>query len=139
MKKIMLIVYALLLPVSVFADLSVKNVYVPALPPGSMTFAAYFTISNDGVEARELVGVESESFMGAHLHQTKLKDGVSSMMSIGSIVIKPGETITFEPGGLHVMMMKPVKDGMSKLSIPLVLLFKSGEKMEVSAPIKALN
>ena len=58
-----------------------------------MTFAAYFTISNDGVEARELVGVESDSFMGAHLHQTKMKDGVSSMMSMGSIVIEPGEPL----------------------------------------------
>ena len=135
----MLVVCALLLPISGFADLSVKNVYVPALPPGSMTFAAYFTISNDGVEARELVGVESDSFMGAHLHQTKMKDGVSSMMSMGSIVIEPGETITFAPGGLHVMLMKPVNDGMSKVSIPLVLLFKSGEKVEISAPIKAIN
>lgn len=139
MKKIMLITFALWLPVSVRADIDIKDAYVPAMPPGSMMFAAYFTVSNTGTEPRELLGVESTSFKGAHLHHTKMKDGISSMMSMDSIVIEPGETLTLEPGGTHVMLMKPVKDSVVKLSVPLVLVFKSGERKEISAQIKAMN
>lgn len=139
MKKVILITFALLLPVSVRADIDIKDAYVPAMPPGSMVFAAYFTISNTGTEPRELLGVESSSFKGAHLHHTKMKDGVSSMMSMDSIVIEPGETLTLKPGGTHVMLMKPDKGSIKNSSVPLVLVFKSGERKEISAPIKALN
>jgi len=139
MRKLLLIVCALLMPFSVYANLDIKNIYVPSMPPGSMTFAAYFTITNSGGEARELVGVETGSFKASHLHHTKMKDGVSSMMSMSGIVIEPGETVTLEPGGMHVMLMKPIKGTFDKVSIPLILEFKSGEKIEVSAHIKALN
>ena len=122
-----------------YANLIVDNVYIPQAPPGSMTLAAYLNITNSGAESRTVVGISSPVFATTHLHHTMMKDGVSSMKSIEELVIEPGETITFEPGGLHIMLMKPLAASVTTDFVPITLVFKNGETLNVTATLRAIN
>jgi hypothetical protein len=42
----------------------------------------------------------------AEIHQTTIKDGIASMNKINEIIIPAKGSITLEPGGLHIMLMK---------------------------------
>ena len=61
----------------------------------------------------------------AMIHETTVKGGISRMRPQGTLIIAPGQTVKFEPGGLHVMLhglSMPLAPG---ASVPLVLRLKS--------------
>ncbi len=122
-----------------YADIIVDNAYVPQVPPGSMAYAAYLSITNSGAEARTVVGISSPVFGMTHLHHTMMKDGVSSMKSMDKLVIEPGNTVTLQPGGMHIMLMKPAEDVMAAGMVPIKLEFKDGEIIEFNVSIRTLN
>jgi len=89
--------------------------------------AGYFTLKNKSSETRTLVGASSPACKHAMLHQTKMENGVMKMLPAGQLEIAPGSTLSFAPGGYHVMCMKPAPDIKSKASVPVTLKFKNGE------------
>ena len=128
------------LPTALFAgDLTVENPMVPLAPPSAMAHAAYFTLTNTGDETRQLIGAKADGYMMTHIHKTEEKDGVASMISVDVIEIAPGQSVAFEQGGLHVMLMRPEdaleKDG----SVDLTLEFANGEMLPVSAKVVPLS
>ena len=100
--------------------LSIAHPHSFATPPGSSTAAGYLAITNNGSEPDRLVGVDS-NFPRAMIHKSELEDGVMKMNhQKEGVVIPAGETITFEPGGLHLMFMG------------LAGALKEGEKADVT-------
>jgi copper(I)-binding protein len=48
------------------------------------------------------------------VHRTEIVDDIARMREVSVLHVAPGETLTFEPGGLHVMLMGlkgPLKEG----------------------------
>lgn len=131
------------LPTAVLAgDLIVKNPMVPLAPPSAMAHAAYFTLTNTGDETRQLIGVRADDYVTARIHKTEEKDGVSSMIPVDLIEIAPGQSLVFEQGALHVMLMRPeavLKEG---AKVDLSLVFADGEILFIAAdvmPVKAMH
>ena len=95
-------------------DLSIAHPMSFATPPGASTGAGYMIITNNGDEDDRLVTIESD-FPKTMIHKTEMNDGIMKMRhQMGGVVIPAGETVTFEPGGLHVMFMglkAPFKEG----------------------------
>lgn len=86
-------------------ELSIAHPHSFATPPGSKTAAGYLAITNNGTQPDRLVGVET-NFPRAMIHKSELEDGVIKMShQKEGVVIPAGETVTFEPGGLHLMFM----------------------------------
>lgn len=126
----------LMLPSLAFAgDLKIEKAMVPMAPPGVMAHAAFMTITNDGDVTRSLVGAAAEGYKMAHIHETSVKDGIATMSSVDLVEIAPGQSVTFEHGGLHVMLMKPA--GAAKMGdvIALTLEFANGEVVPVTAKV----
>lgn len=139
MKKYILSFLIYWVAIVATADVKVEQAYIPKLPPTANNVAAYFKVTNEGNKPRVLLGVESIAFAMAHYHHTKVKEGVASMESMHKLIIPAGESIIFEPGGMHVMLMKPKDALATKMEIPLVLLFEDGERLSVSAIVRAIN
>ncbi len=95
-------------------DISIAHPMSFATPPGAIAGAGYMAITNAGDVDDRLVSITS-AFPKTMVHKTQVVDGVSGMRhQTDGIVIPAGETVTFEPGGLHVMFMgleKPMKEG----------------------------
>ena len=82
--------------------------WVRATPPGMPMLAGYVTLANGGDAPVTLVGASSPAVEAVELHRTEIVDGVSRMRAAGELVIAPGESLVLAPGGLHMMLMRPV-------------------------------
>jgi copper(I)-binding protein len=127
---------ALAAPAARAEGLMIMDPWVRFAPAIIKVHAAYFTISNHGTKPRDLIGVESPAYARSDMHISRNVDGVATMEHIAQVTIAPHKSITFKPGGLHVMLMDakaPLVDG---ATVPLVLIFADGEKMKVDAVVK---
>ena len=66
------------------------------------------TIENRGDGADRLIGAESDAALAVEIHRTVIEDdGRAFMRMLDDVVIGPGETVRFRPGGLHLMVVVP--------------------------------
>lgn len=71
--------------------------------------AGYLTLRNDCAKPVVLSGVESLDFGEAMIHETIVQNGVSRMRHAGELVLPAKSTLVFEPGGRHLMLMRPLR------------------------------
>ena len=78
-------------------------------PAAEMPMAAgYLEISNRSGSNIRITRVSSPDYEAIEMHETIVEDGVASMREIPVLEIADGETVVFERGGKHLMLMKPV-------------------------------
>lgn len=134
--KIPMICAALLWPALGLAeDIAVTDAFVPMPPKGAMAHAAYMGLTNTGETTRSIVGVSASNYAVALLHQSLVKDGIATMTSIDQLDINPGQTLILEPGGLHVMLMKPADPIAFGDTVTFDLQFENGETISVTANV----
>lgn len=86
--------------------LSVSDAWIRLLP-GDLPAAGYFVLDNDSDRAATLVGASAPSFERVEVHQSVERQGVQTMIHMDAVGIRPHETLRFEPGGYHLMLMRP--------------------------------
>jgi len=98
--------------------------------------ALYFTITNDGetdqmLRAANIPGAESAVF-----HMTVEWDGGFDMQETLQVAVPAGESVVFEPGGMHVMAfdVDPALEPGGEVEV--TLSFVRGDK--VSFPVRLL-
>jgi copper(I)-binding protein len=107
--------------------------------PGSDVAAAYLTLRNPTAKPITVMSIESSVAEHVMIHETKTVGGQSQMRPHEQLVIAPGETVKFEPGGLHVMLMGVKQPAVVGKSIPLVLVLADGTKVQVAAVVRPLS
>ena len=94
---------------------------------GGMT-GVFMNIKNNTSEAVTLIGGASSFAPMIQTHQ--VIDGVMSEKPEG-IEIQPGETVTLQPGGLHVMLMGLTQKIVAGTKVDLTLKFKGAEDIDL--------
>lgn len=121
-------------------DVSVKEPWARAMLPGQPAGGAWIKLANEGEEDDRLVGLSSPVAGKVEIHTMEVVDDVMTMRPLeDALVVPAGETITMEPGGLHLMFMQvtePFKEGDS---VPLTLEFENAGKVELALPVKPAN
>ena len=98
--------------------------------------AVYFTIENSGDQADRLVSASSDVAGMVQVHETTMVDGTAQMNEVDGVDVPAGGSVTFEPGGYHVMMMdipEPLEVG---TTIDVVLSFETAGDITVAAEIR---
>jgi copper(I)-binding protein len=96
--------------------LEIGSPWARATPKGAKVSAGYLTITNKGKEPERLIGGSAAVASRFEVHATVTENGVGQMRQVNSLEIKPGETVEFRPGGMHVMFMglkQPLQAGQS--------------------------
>jgi len=126
----------------------------PALIDGNG--AAYVVIENNTGSDEILLGALTEAAEVVELHDVVMKD-VSEMEGEGMpdsgemaegnmamqmvkqefVQIHAGETVTFEPGGLHVMMIGMQDNLIQGDSIMLTLIFQNAGEVTIEVPVES--
>lgn len=93
----------------------------------------FMHIVNKGETDDALIAVRSDSLPRIELHKSEIDDqGVARMIEQENIPVPAGETVTLQPGGLHVMFMGM---GGTELSvgdaIEATLVFENAGPLEV--------
>jgi periplasmic copper chaperone A len=107
-------------------------VNLPAVPtnPG----AAYFTVHGGPTEDR-LLRVNTEVTLKTELHESMKHDGAMTMKPLESVAIPAGGTVTFAPGGKHVMLIGIQRQLKRGETLRLDFTFASGEQIYIDVPV----
>jgi periplasmic copper chaperone A len=132
---------AALLPAFATAQMSpliVQNAWMRKVP-GSDTAAVYLVLQNTSVEPVIVIGVRSPAASHVMIHETSTVGTQSRMRMQEKLVVAPGQTVTFQPGGLHVMLSGFKKTPLIGQTVPLVLLLANGGQVAVAAVVRPLD
>jgi len=101
-------------------------------PAGDSAMAAgYLTLTNNTRNPVTITRVTSPQFESVAMHETVIEDGVAHMRAIGNLTLAPGEPVRFEPGGKHLMLMRP-----RGVAGPVRLDFFAGDTLVLSLDVE---
>jgi copper(I)-binding protein len=115
------------------ADLVLKDGWMRSLPAG-LPAAGYFSLHNGGSKDRVLTDAASPACGMLMLHRSDDKGGMTAMDDVSEVSIPAGGTLTFAPGGYHLMCMDAhLKVGST---VPVTLRFRDGTTLQTQFAVR---
>lgn len=114
------------------AELVVEDGYVRKPIPGRTMTAAFMEIHNTAANDAVLTSASLEGAGSVEIHTHTHENGVMRMRQVFELPIKAGESVTLEPGGLHLMIF-----GITKLPENPKLELCTADKTCYSTTIEA--
>jgi copper(I)-binding protein len=150
MSRIRAIIFATLASVALAApalahgfkigDLEIGHPWSRATPNAAKIGGGYLTVKNTGKDADRLVSATVSNADHVEIHEMTMDNGVMKMRPLEKgIEIKPGETVTFAPGGYHLMFMdlkEPLKEG---ALVKGQLTFEKAGKVDVEFKVESIG
>jgi periplasmic copper chaperone A len=108
-----------------------------AFPMPMSVGALYFTVTNHGQASDTLAAVKTSVAQASEFHGTTKAGGVMSMAPLsGGVVVEPGATIEFAPGGYHVMLIGLTHDLTLGGSFDATFSFKNAGDVTVHVDVR---
>lgn len=102
--------------------------------------AGFLAITNSGKKADRLISATAAGMKEVQLHTVSMDNGVMRMRQLkNGIPVPAGETVTFKPGGYHLMFMgltQPFKKGGK---IPVTLRFQQAGNVKVQFAVQPVG
>ncbi|WP_348733664.1 copper chaperone PCu(A)C [Rheinheimera texasensis] len=117
------------------AQVDITNATVREPLPGKSLSAGYFSLHNKGAVPVALVSVSSNNFGAIELHTHQMVDGMMQMTQVDQMVVEPGQQVHLQPGGLHLMLFRPVQKISLGQQVQLRLQWSDGSSQEVQASV----
>lgn len=122
------------------ADIVIKDPWSRATAKGARVGAGYLTIVNKGSAPDRLKSVTADVAESVEIHEMSMENSVMTMRGApNGVEIKPGETVTFKPGGLHMMLMglkQPLAEGGA---VHVTLNFDKAGPISATLPVGSLG
>jgi copper(I)-binding protein len=111
-----------------------------ATPKGASVGGGYMKITNAGTAPDRLVGGSTNISKRLGVHQMTMENGVMKMRPVaGGLEIKPGQTVTLDPNGYHVMFVGLKKQLMQGDHFKATLEFAKGGKINVDFSVVGIG
>ncbi|HEX5631545.1 MAG TPA: copper chaperone PCu(A)C [Acidimicrobiia bacterium] len=129
-------------------ELRVTDVWSRASATSQLTGVVYFDITaGDSGDALLGVRVSADIAGSAGIHETVAVDtsttmaghdmgGGMTMQPVSSVHVSGGDTVSFEPGGYHVMLMGLVKPLEVGQTFEVTLVFEHAGELVVTAEVR---
>ena len=136
--KAILTMSVLLCSAQVFSKsvIMVEDAWIPMAPPTMTMNAGYVTLINHGHHEQTLVSASSPNYKHIEFHASEMIDGMVSMKKVEQVTIGSHQSVYFKPGGLHLMMHKPVKAPVEGETIQVSLVFASGVTQDIELEVR---
>jgi len=93
--------------------------------------AGFMTLTNHGKAADTLVSIETKAATQVQMHQTSMANGIMSMKRLETgLALAPGQSVTFAPGGYHLMLIGLTKASKAGDKLAATLVFSSGARVK---------
>lgn len=117
-------------------ELTVTGAWVREGPPTTQVLAGYAQIANPGIQEITIVGASSPQFETVEIHRTEIVDGMARMIAQPQLVVQAGGNVTFEPGGLHLMLIQAQQPLVSGDHVEINLQLTNGTRQRVDAEVR---
>jgi periplasmic copper chaperone A len=121
------------------AEMAIGDPYARAVPPGQPNSAVFMSLENRSDQDQALVAAESDVSEIVELHTHVEEGGMMRMRQIEKIDVPAGETVTLQPGGLHVMLIGLQQALEPGQTIDLNLVFEDGSRIPVQATVRRIE
>lgn len=115
------------------SSLRVTGAWIRWLPVG-LPASGYMQMHNDGTGALALVGAASLDY--GQLHHSEMRNGTMEMLPVCKVEIPAHGSVAFQPGGYHIMLMRPRHDIKPGDEVPITLKFSDGSQMCVQFSVR---
>ncbi len=112
-----------------------RDAWVRSLPPGTAVTAAYGSLMNHGSDTVTIVNVTSTTGTEAQMHDVIADGDQRKMTQLNSVDIAPGESLVFEPGGRHIMLLGVTDAPEEGSDLALCALSAMGTEACTRAPV----
>lgn len=119
-------------------EISIDNGSIRQPMPGRTVTAGYFTLHNPTSEEQRLVAVSSPMFAKVELHQHSHQNGMMKMEQVEFIAIPAQQSVSLQPGGLHLMLFEPVASLTPGQMLSVELTFANGRQLKAELPVVAM-
>ena len=123
-------------PPAFTGELSIANAWSRSTPPGVTVGVAYFTLKNDTGKSDRLLKITSPAASKVQVHRTETLDGIARMREVAVLHVDAGQTLEFEPNGMHLMLVglkQPLVEGRT---FELQMLFEAAGPREVKVVVR---
>jgi copper(I)-binding protein len=120
--------------------IEVTSPWTRATVAGASVAAGYLTIENKGAEADRLTGAATAAAEKVEIHEMSMEGDIMKMRAVPEgVEIKPGETLTLKPGGVHLMLVGLKQRLIPGASVPVTLNFAKAGQIAVVLPVQSVG
>ncbi len=119
------------------ADVIVSDAYVREPIPGRAMSAAFMTLTNNGSDDKVLVSASAPWAGSIEIHTHIHDNGVMRMRQLQELTIPAGESVTLQPGGLHLILFN-LQSPLAQ-SLPLTLCFVGDDCIDTQASLRSMH
>lgn len=116
--------------------LEARDAWIRTPAPGSPVMAGYVSLHNPGKREIRIVKAQSDVFGAIEIHEMRDVGGVMRMRPVPDLVLQPGERVSLQPGGLHLMLFRPVAIPAEGDSVEIRLVPEQGEPVPVMFEVR---
>lgn len=117
------------------APTDIDQAWIRLSPNKDRPSAGYF-VAHGGDSATRLRGVLTDYALKVEMHESVEENGVMTMKPINSVDIPAKGTVTFAPGGKHLMLWGVNDTAISRGKMQLTFLLDNGDRLLVDAVIR---
>ncbi|MEL7197130.1 MAG: copper chaperone PCu(A)C [Pseudomonadota bacterium] len=124
-------------PEGVIPGIEIDNARMMLAPVNGNPAAVYFDLTYTGERGLTINGAEVEGAKRTEVHDTMEFDFKMQMGETGPIAMPKGETVTFEPGGKHLMAFELNESVTPGSTVEVAIKVSGGDKHKFLAEVKA--
>ena len=121
---------------AVAGELAVTSAWSRSTPPVAKVGVVYFTLRNDTKKSDRLLKLSTPVAAKAEVHRTEVLDGIARMREVAVLHVDAGQTLAFQPGGLHVMLTGLKKPLVAGTAFDLEMLFEVAGPRKVKVTVR---
>ena len=106
---------------------------------GAASTGAVYLALTGGAQPDRLVEVSTPVAAMAGVHESIAEGGIMRMRAVDAMPILPGKTVTFAPGGYHIMLMELSHPLVAGQTFPLTLKFEHAAPTTVDVRVLAIG
>jgi copper(I)-binding protein len=119
--------------------LNISKLQIMEAPPTVKDLAGYMHVENLTGNILLLKSASSPIFDRIEFHYTNVTDGVAMMRRQNEVMIPARGSITFQPGGHHLMLINARRTVREGDRIPLTFTFSDGTRLEMIADVRRVG
>jgi copper(I)-binding protein len=118
-------------------QLDIEGAWIRLAPPGSPVMAGYAGLRNRGAGEVVIDAVESEAFGAIEMHEMRDLGGVMRMRPLTQIRVEPDQRVSLAPGGMHLMLFRPVRELAAGDTAELEFVLRDGTRRRATFLVRA--
>lgn len=132
---LVLLCCAVVAPVQADQTMTVEDAWIRHVT-GDRPMAGYAVLHNSGDAERRLVGGSSDAFGSVQIHESMETDGAAGMRHVDAVAVPAGGSASLEPGGYHLMLMRPQQALEVGDQVSITLEFADGARRSAMFSVK---